>query len=238
MGVDGGRQAGVLGKSVGRGQDGYHRPALEVPAELLLTRAEQEALIAKWTPYAWSIGRKFHVHASRWLERDECEAIAVEGLWEGARRFQPSKGVQFPAYATHWVKQCLQKAKRKAMGVPSHHKYGTEEFAASIRVCSPAASLNVEYGSNHGNSGTLADAVAARPEEDRPEFPADFWYRVMKFLDPVKRQVIRLRFHDGLLLEEVGMVMGITRERVRQLESWALEKIRQHVDFGDCVEDL
>ncbi|MBI2867636.1 MAG: sigma-70 family RNA polymerase sigma factor [Chloroflexi bacterium] len=50
-------------------------------------------------------------------------------------------------------------------------------------------------------------------------------------LDPRERKVVELRF--GLVeghvrtLEEVGKALGVTRERIRQLESRAMEKLRQ-----------
>lgn len=196
-------------------------------------------MIEQWRLYAYSLANKFYFHARKWLSLEECQAIAVEGLWEGARRFQPGRGAQFGTYATWWVMQCLQLAKRKAMGVPVHHKYGTEGFAEASRVLCPKVSLDAEYGvSNTGNPGTLAESVPSRPEADRPEFPDDFWKRADKWLDPVGQKVIRLRFHDELTREEAGSVLGITWERVRQLETKALEKLRRHADFGDCVEDL
>ena len=208
-----------------------------MPAELLLSRAEQEAMIEQWRLYAYSLANKFYFNARKWLSLEECQAIAVEGLWDGARRFQPGRGVQFSTYATWWVMQNLHRAKRKAMGVPVHHKYGTEGFAEASRVLCPKVSLNADYRSGSGTL-TFAETVPSRPEADHPEFPDDFWKRADKWLDPVGQKVIRLRFHDELTLEEAGSVLGITRERVRQLEAKALEKLRRHADFGDCVEDL
>lgn len=216
-----------------------NRP-LEVTPELLLSRAEQEALIEQWTSYAYSISRKFYRSARRWLTFDECRAIAVEGLWEAARRFQPSKGYSFGTYSTYWVYQCLQRAKRKAMGNPAHHRYGSEEFAASIRVTCPKVSLDTHYRTQgiSGDPFSFAETIPARPEPGRLEAPADFWDRAYKWLDPVKRQVIRLRYHDDLTLEEVGSVLGLTRERIRQHEAAALNQLRTRADFGDCVDDL
>ena len=50
-------------------------------------------------------------------------------------------------------------------------------------------------------------------------------------LTPKEIAVIRLRFGldrgEQRTLEEVGKILGITRERVRQLESRALKKLRQ-----------
>ncbi len=53
---------------------------------------------------------------------------------------------------------------------------------------------------------------------------------VMASLSPRERDVLRLRFglDDGRqrTLEEVGQLFGVTRERIRQIESKALRKLR------------
>ena len=59
-------------------------------------------------------------------------------------------------------------------------------------------------------------------------------YKLQKLKDklvPYKEKVILIRFglEDGIThtLEEVGQEFGVTRERIRQIESKALEKIRE-----------
>jgi RNA polymerase primary sigma factor len=51
-------------------------------------------------------------------------------------------------------------------------------------------------------------------------------------LPPREKEIIMLRYglKDGIMhtLEEVGKIFGITRERVRQLEIKALEKLKNH----------
>ena len=53
-----------------------------------------------------------------------------------------------------------------------------------------------------------------------------------RILTPHEKRVISLRFGIGtdntLTLEEVGKSMGLTRERIRQIEQKALKKLREH----------
>ena len=54
---------------------------------------------------------------------------------------------------------------------------------------------------------------------------------VLKILNPREQKIITMRFglDDGVAhtLEEVGQEFGVTRERIRQIEAKALEKIDQ-----------
>ena len=54
---------------------------------------------------------------------------------------------------------------------------------------------------------------------------------LLEALSDRERQVIRLRFglEDGRsrTLEEIGGQLGVTRERVRQIEARAMEKLRK-----------
>ena len=55
---------------------------------------------------------------------------------------------------------------------------------------------------------------------------------IVNDLQPREQKILRMRFglDDGIThtLEEVGNEFGVTRERIRQIEFKALEKIRQH----------
>jgi RNA polymerase primary sigma factor len=55
---------------------------------------------------------------------------------------------------------------------------------------------------------------------------------ILQDLSPREQKILSMRFglKDGIThtLEEVGKEFGVTRERIRQIEAKALEKIRQH----------
>ena len=65
-----------------------------------------------------------------------------------------------------------------------------------------------------------------------------------KILNTQEKQIISLRFGipsgNEMTLEQVGKVLGITRERVRQIQNKALDKLRGHPSLKslkDYLED-
>jgi RNA polymerase primary sigma factor len=68
-------------------------------------------------------------------------------------------------------------------------------------------------------------------------------YKVMEHLTPREMACIRLRFgFDGLAdersLEDVGLLVGYSRERIRQIQCRAVEKLRSTADAGVLLEIL
>jgi hypothetical protein len=83
-------------------------------------------------------------------------------------------------------------------------------------------------------------AAAAKPRLTGEEQLA----KALEGLSYREREIIRLRFGlaDGYAytLEEVGTIFDVTRERVRQIEAKAVEKLRQpglDVDLSGFVDD-
>jgi RNA polymerase primary sigma factor len=65
--------------------------------------------------------------------------------------------------------------------------------------------------------------------------------RALGALSPREAAVIRLRFGIGqgeaMTLEEVGQILGVTRERIRQIEEKALVKLRSQ-EFQQILRPL
>jgi RNA polymerase sigma factor (sigma-70 family) len=93
----------------------------------------------------------------------------------------------------------------------------------------------------------LAQVVALLPKEyqsydlDLSEFERsqtkDLVSRVVSTLMPREQEVIWMRFKEELSLEECGMRLGISRERVRQIESRSIRKLR-HPSRAGMIVDL
>jgi RNA polymerase primary sigma factor len=62
--------------------------------------------------------------------------------------------------------------------------------------------------------------------------------RLLKELNPREEQILRMRFGIGYdeesTLEEIGQTLGVTRERIRQIETKALKKLKE----PDCRQQL
>jgi DNA-directed RNA polymerase sigma subunit (sigma70/sigma32) len=86
--------------------------------------------------------------------------------------------------------------------------------------------------------------VLSLPKEDREELKA-LKIKATNLLKYGKalhnmgrtRAVLEMRWKHDMTLEEVGMALGVTRERVRQIESMAFRKIRNDPVLRKMVRD-
>ena len=101
-----------------------------------------------------------------------------------------------------------------------------------LELVEDPVSLDVPVGDGESLYGDLIeDLNSAQPEEKTAHLlRAKELAAALAHLNPRMRRVLALRFGlDGekpQTLEEVGAGLGITRERVRQLESRALRELR------------
>jgi RNA polymerase primary sigma factor len=98
----------------------------------------------------------------------------------------------------------------------------------------PLFSLDAEIKSFSNNTDgthvTLLDRLASKNESpidaksrgDEERFASS----LLRCLKARERQIIEARFWDGKTLEELGQILGVTRERIRQIEAIALDKLR------------
>lgn len=97
-------------------------------------------------------------------------------------------------------------------------------------------SLDICIGDDENSSlaDVISDKDAQSPyEETEDKFSFELIAEVMKILDPREVKILGLRFgsngRDPMTLEEVGKEFGVSRERIRQVQKIALEKIRKKI---------
>jgi len=146
------------------------------------------------------------------------------GLMEAARRYDPAHNVKFITYAVWWVRQSLMHV-----------------LADSTRAFSfPPKMFGILHAGGPGGedvslSETLGDRlpVEQSPVEDELSHQADLDELAAALLDleGKEQEVVRLRYGLGdgepQTLQEIGDRLHLSRERVRQIESRAKEKLRR-----------
>lgn len=180
----------------------------------------------------FSLARKY------WRRQSDQEDLYQEGLiglLTAVRKFDPSLGNKLSTYATFWIKQKCQYYNDQRVCLirrPSSLKdprktpqlfidlsnHGMERHEQQISTATPLHPyLNYPYKSTEDR---------LENEEQRELIQKALW----KFLTPREAIVIELRFgfasRELQTLEQVGFFLGITRERVRQLEARAIDKLR------------
>ncbi len=179
-------------------------------------------------------GFRFSTYASWWIR----QAIERAAINQGHL-------IRLPVHMMEKVNQYLSQVEQMvAEGRPPDPeeaarkaRLSVSEFEGLHQVLRAAVSLDAPIGERDENSlkDILEDRGADSPldvvekKESVQGIAAAFGV-----LKPKERQVIALRFGleggDTMTLEEIGKILGVTRERVRQIEAVALSKMRAYLD--------
>ena len=183
--------------------------------------------------YDWRRGHRFSTHATWWIRQAISRAVADKG-----------RAIRLPVYvntALNRVRRERQRLVQELGRDPSE-----EELAQAVGIevhrlheleSAPGAPISLEspVGEDEEQElgDVLADEASTSPEEAATAHTLTQEVRdvLSDVLTPREQLVLELRFGLGnghtYPLEQVGRQLGITRERVRQIEAGALAKLRQ-----------
>jgi RNA polymerase primary sigma factor len=183
--------------------------------------------------YDWRRGHRFSTHATWWIRQAISRAVADKG-----------RTIRLPVYvntALNRIRRERQRLLQELGREPTEFELAEATGLDPIRMvelqAAPGAPVSLELPVGEDEEQELGD-VLADTESASPEDIAttqtlkDEVQRVLEsVLTPRERLVLQLRFGLGNSqahpLEQVGRELGITRERVRQIEAGALAKLRQ-----------
>lgn len=179
-------------------------------------------------------GFKFSTYATWWIRQAITRALADQ-----------SRTIRIPVHMVETMAKYKQVARRLAQDLgrdPMPEEIATEmdveveKIYQIEKISQDTISLELPIGDDDDRS-RLSDFISdekmiAPDQEVAHSILADQITEILDTLSEKERKILEMR--HGLLdgtyhtLEEVGKEFGVTRERIRQIEAKALEKIRQH----------
>ena len=206
----------------------YQRPGVDL---LDLVQGGNIGLLRAVERFDWRLGNKFSTYATWWIRQSIIRELGDTG-----------RAIRLPV---HLREQLVSLARtRDRLRAELGHEPSVDEIAGDVgasadrvqellAVADDVVSLSLPVGEfdDRELSDLLADEGVVDPAEkvagtaERHEVRA-----LLNHLSEHQATVLRLRFGlDGSeprSLEEIGRTLGISRERVRQLEARALRRLR------------
>ena len=175
----------------------HHPRPLDVPA--------QERAVA-FTHLAYQLAWWFARNTARDVPADELISEALFGLTYAAGRYDEDRHVPFGAYANMVIRHRL---------IQTVIRWRDRRFAPLP-----------EWSESSGEPWEAAD-YRPTPDLCARAAASELCDRVRRALPPRWYKALRLYYSDGLTLEEVGLRLGISRQRVAQVIIKATELARE-----------
>lgn len=188
--------------------------------------------------FDWRKGFKFSTYATWWIRQAITRALADQ-----------SRTIRIPVHMVETLNKYAQAERQLVQDLGREPL--PEEIAAEMgievekvyhlkKISQETVSIDSPVGEADEDESSLGDFIVdedtTKPNEMAGrQILREYVQGILTDLDPREQKILKMRFglEDGVThtLEEVGEEFGVTRERIRQIEAKALEKIKEHVDI-------
>ncbi len=190
--------------------------------------------------FDWRKGYKFSTYATWWIRQAITRALADQ-----------SRTIRIPVHMVETLNKYAQAERQLVQDLGREPL--PEEIAAEMgievekvyhlkKISQETVSIDSPVGDDgDGEESALGDFIVdedtTKPNEMAGrQLLKEYVQNILTDLDPREQKILKMRFglEDGVqhTLEEVGEEFGVTRERIRQIESKALERIREHTNIN------
>jgi RNA polymerase primary sigma factor len=191
--------------------------------------------------FDWRKGFKFSTYATWWIRQSCQRAVANQSATIRVPVHVHERRIKIAREANKLQAQLGREATREEIADAT--KMPLQHVEEALDAASANVSLNQQVGSE--GDGEFGDLFADNTSTDPSEEAADAFRRQMvrdaiADLPDRQRQIIELRFGlngEPKSLEVIGKELGLTRERIRQLESEALRHLTAEL-AGIADEEL
>lgn len=202
------------------------------------------------------IAKRYKKYVGRGLEWEDIISEGTFGLFRAVHKYDPSKAL-FSTYAVYWIEQRIKQAfyeKNLIVRIPSYmqdllskwNKLQKEATYTGLSQKEIIKKMGIKKWQMQLLSKLLDRGINKQIHTYSPEevpenrktyqFDSDQFNIIrqyMKRLDKRSQQVLSMRFgldgYEAMNLREIGSILNVTRERIRQIEKNALTKIKQEI---------
>lgn len=184
--------------------------------------------------FDYTLGNKFSTYATWWIRQAISRAIADSG-----------RTIRIPVHMFEVIgkfNSVRQQLTTDAGRLPSpeqmalHLEVTPEKVQEVLKLAQPLFSLDVQVSDGRGGTEALSEQLVDPFEATPYEFVeqttmVDAMWAILDTLSVREAGVLSMRFglSDGVprTLDEIGQVYGVTRERIRQIESKTIKELRE-----------